>query len=140
MKIRNIILMLIIPVFCFGTCEKEEESQKLFIQNNSNEKIVPAFASFSMDTRSICIRPTSKFERGALEDVTILPNSIQYIKGVANMFDHFDTVYIHIYNRIDVDTMFCEEFNRERPIQKRWAITKSDAEAMNWTLVYTPDE
>lgn len=142
MKIKK-ILILIIPIFCFGACRNNEENgQILFIQNHSNYHIVPIFAYYkSMDNRDICIKPTNKFQMADLEDVTIPPSSSKTQKGIANFFiDHpSDTLYVYIYNRIDIDNMSCEEFNSERPIQKSWAITKADIEAVNWTLVYEPD-
>ena len=144
MKIKIKLLILIIPIFCFGACRNDEEKgQILFIQNHSNYRIVPIFAFYkSMDNRDICIKPTNKFEMADLEDVTIPPISSKTQTGIANfLIDHpSDTLYVYIYNRIDIDNMSCEEFNRERPIQKSWAITKADAEAMNWTLVYELEE
>lgn len=47
-----------------------------------------------------------------------------------------DTIYIYIYHRIDMDTMSCDEFKAKFPVQKRYSITKADAEAMSWRLVY----
>jgi hypothetical protein len=142
MKTYKFVLLIFISfLFCNGSCE-HEEGQRFTIQNNSSEKIVPAFAYFPMDSINICIKPTNKFERAALERVTILANSSQRQEGVASIFINRpqDTLYVHIYNRIDIDNMSCEEFNRERPILKSWAITKADAEAMNWILVYSPKE
>lgn len=143
MKIKNIILVLIIPIFCFGTCRNEEElGQSLIILNNSSEKIVPAFAYFPTDSINICIKPTNKFEKAAIEDATIPANSSKKLEGIARVLvNHpYDTLYVHIYNRIDIDNMSCEELNMERPIKKSWAITKADADALNWTLIYSPEE
>jgi len=143
MKIKDIFLVLIFPVFCFGTCKNGEEPAKsLIIMNNSSEKIVPAFSYFPTDSMNICIQPTNKFEMAALEDATIPANSCRKQDEVAKVLinQQYDTVFIYIYYRIDIDKMSCEEFNRERPIRKRWAITKADADFLNWTLIYSPVE
>ena len=51
-----------------------------------------------------------------------------------------DTVYIWVFNRIDLDTLSCDEYNKFFPLKKEWKVTQKDMEACNWTLEYTPDE
>lgn len=139
MKIRNIVIALIFPLFCFGACRNDDlQKQILIIYNNSNESIVPAFSYTPMDSINICIKPTDKFERVALEDATITANSSKKHENVVSMLTNNiqDTLYIYIYNRIDIDSLSCEDFNKRRPIQKSWVLTKTDAEALNWKLIY----
>ncbi len=98
MKIKNILSILIIPIFCFGACGNDEEKgQILLIKNHSNYRIVPSFAFYKfMDNRDICIKPKNKFEMADLEDVTIPPISGKTQKGVANfLINHpSNTLYI----------------------------------------------
>lgn len=144
MKIRNIILGLIIPIFCFGTCRYEDDiNQNLVIQNNSDYHIVPRFAFFSFpNDRYICLKPDNDIHRRELKDATISPDSSKKQKGQASSLinNPQDTLYVYIFHRIDIDTMSCEEFNEKRPVQEVWKITKADADALNWTLVYDPTE
>ena len=51
-----------------------------------------------------------------------------------------DTTYIWVFNRIDLDTMSCDEYNKFFPLKKEWKVTMADMEACNWTLEYTPKE
>jgi hypothetical protein len=141
MKIKNIILIFIIPMFCFGTCENKEEGHGIIVQNNSNEDIVPLCAYFPLMDKTpapTCIESGSKFERASLDRAQIPANSSKKMSGVATVLIERpqDTLYIYLYNRVDVYEMSCEEFKQKNPIQKRWAITKADAETMNWTLEY----
>ena len=141
MKIINHLTLLIFvsALSCNGSCEKREE-QRCIIQNNSREKVVPACDYFSTeeDSMDICIKPTTQSEKSALERLTIPANSSKNHDGIANTIiaRPFDTVYIYLYNRVDVDNMSCEEFNEKRPILKEWRVTFADMEACDWTLVY----
>ena len=51
-----------------------------------------------------------------------------------------DTMYLGVFNRIDIDTMSCEEFEKTFPLKKEWKVTLADMEACDWTLVYTSEE
>ena len=141
MKMKIIILsMLLISTFFAETCVKKEEGQSLIIQNNSNEKIIPYVACIhpTLDKDPGCLKPSGKFERSDYLDGQILPKSSKKFEEIGSLFiNHpLDTMYIYLYNCIDIDNMSCEEFRQKNPIQKRWAVTKSDVEACNWTLVY----
>ena len=45
-----------------------------------------------------------------------------------------------VFNRIDIDTMSCEEFEQKFPLKKEWKVTLADMQACDWTLVYEPKE
>jgi hypothetical protein len=47
-----------------------------------------------------------------------------------------DTLYIGVFNRIDMDNMSCDEFKHKYPLQHEWKVTLADMEACDWTLVY----
>ena len=50
-----------------------------------------------------------------------------------------DTLYVGVFNFIDIDTMTCEEFESDFPIKQEWAVTLEDMELCDWTLVF-PEE
>jgi hypothetical protein len=138
---KNVIIIFAITIFCFGTCRNEEEGQSLIVHNNSSKDVVPSCAFFPLMDKTpapTCIELGTKVKRATLDRVQIPANSSKKINGAATVLIERpqDTLYIYLYNRIDVDKMSCEEFKQKNPIQKRWAITKTDAEAMNWTLEY----
>ena len=123
----------ILLLFCFFSCEKEKEEQyKLYIINNSSETIVSAYSGAYRDDYCIKIEAWEPPLKG------VAPKTTSYEKGkggyIANRLQ--DTTYISIFNKMDVDTMSCEEFIRKHPIKKLFAVTKAGMEEMNWTLVY----
>jgi hypothetical protein len=66
----------------------------------------------------------------------IKPHSSKDIIGLRYL-DSQDTVFIHIFNRIDMDTMSCEEFKQKHPLKYEWKkVTVTDMEACDWTLEY----
>jgi len=137
------IPLLIFALFYSGSCERQEERQSFIIQNNSSNIVVPVASRWTIiDTDPGCMKPSTQQDEIAMRDNQIPPNSSKNMNGMANLLVGYphDTLYIYLYNRIDIDNMPCDEFREKNPIQKRWAITKSDAESMNWTLIYTPEK
>ena len=47
-----------------------------------------------------------------------------------------DTLSIGVFNRIDIDTMSCEEFEEKFPLKHEWRVTLADMKACDWILVY----
>ena len=68
----------------------------------------------------------------------IKPNSDKNITGLGGLMiaNLQDTTYIYVFNRLDMDTMSCDEFKLKYPLKKEWKVTVADMEEDNWTLVY----
>lgn len=134
----SISLFITFMLFCCSTCDNNDEyKQNLIIQNNSDQEIIVNYGSFPIDNNPFCLTQglTDMEYRSFIDHYSIKPNSKKNFNGDI-ILNAKDTVYMYIYNRIDMDTMPCEEFDEKNPIKKRWALTKSDVEELNWTLNY----
>ena len=130
---KNIKYLLPVLIFCFFACEREEEEQyKLYIINNSNETIISVYYRYLPNGFCIKVDPWES------PIIGIAPKTTSYEKGKGGLIAGrpHDTTYVYLYNKIDVDTMSCDEFNQKHPVKKLFAVTKADMEKMNWTLVY----
>jgi len=148
MKTSKFILLLIFAfvLFCGGSCEKKEGQYFITIQNNSDKEIIftlDLYSSISQDTMCFGTMITKEY-KNLIRNFMIKPNSskkkeIDLIVEDIQKYPDFK-LSIGIFNRIDVDTMSCEEFKQNYPLKKEWSLTLADMEACDWTLVYTPDE
>ncbi|MDR1180637.1 MAG: hypothetical protein LBL13_01470 [Bacteroidales bacterium] len=145
-KYKFSLLIFIFVFFCNGSCKEKMGEYFITIQNNSDKEIICiGLMNISVAQDSLCIKPTTKFEyEDFIYNNMIKPYSSRKIEIdmiVKEMQIYPDIVwYIGVFNRIDMDTMSCEEFKQKYPIKKEWQITLADMEAVNWTLVYTSEE
>ncbi len=147
MKTYKLILLIFISaLFCNGSCE-HQENQRFIIQNNSNKEIIimNSFFSIAQDTLCINLDLLTRIEyQDFIRDRMIAPHSNKNFErimwGESMISRPNDTLYIGVFYRADMDTMPCEEFEREFPLKKEWKVTLADMQAADWTLIYTPDE
>ena len=141
---KYIPFILFFALFVNGSCEYKE-GHRFIIQNNSDLEIIPIFYMYySISQRPVCIKPSTRIE---YEDFiyynAIKPYSsknFERTRAAEDLMSHTtDTIYIGVFNRIDIDTMSCEEFKEKYPLKKEWKVTLKDMEACDWTLVYEPD-
>lgn len=147
MKKYNLILLAFLFIIFYGSSCEEKKGQYFIIQNNSDMEIIIVFSRFKSMLEPHCMSSTTlttmeyqKFVRNS----TIKPHSNRNFEE-RNLKESLtkhpnDTLYIGVFNRIDVDTMSCEEFEQEFPLKKEWKVTLADMQAVNWTLVYTAEE
>ena len=131
------IFIFILQLFCFGSCEKTEPFG-IIIHNNSKQDIIIIYgSSFKLEDRPNCIKPNTSFEyKDMISDLCIKARSSKNFEMLFSSVNKFDTVYTYVFNRADVDTLSCEEFEKINPIQKRWDLTKKVMEQQNWILSY----
>lgn len=140
---KNILMLFITVLFCNGSCESKE-GQSFVIQNNSEKEIIIVWSFYlPIPNDSMCIKPKTNIEYEELIHSSMVePHSsrdFERNRVGEEMISHpDDTLYIGVFNLIDIDTMSCEEFELEFPIKHEWKVTLADMEACNWTLVY-PD-
>lgn len=145
MKNFNIILALVVfMLYCSGCC-KYREGLPFYIQNDSDQEIIATWNLYlPIPRENGCIKPPTQYEYEVLiSSLMIRPYSKRNFES--NRVREYmltnpnDSLFVAIFNRIDVDTMSCKEFERIFPIKKEWEVTLEDMEACDWTLVYTPD-
>ena len=140
-KYNFILLLSVLFFFCSGSCEEKQGQYFITIQNNSDKEIIfqgSLYSSIAQD--SLCFIPDGKYE-DFIYDRLIKPYSSRKIKidGVVNSLQthsHLNKWSVGIFNRIDFDTMSCDEFEQKFPLKKEWSLTLADMEALDWTLVY----
>lgn len=145
-KYTLILLIFISALFCCISCESQEKHFFITIQNNTDKEIVyqgSLHSSIALDT--MCFKPMTKKEyEDFIYSRLIKPYSSKKIEIdmiVNNMEANPDIVWsLGIFNRIDIDTMSCEEFKQVFPLKKEWKVTLADMQACDWTLVYTPED
>jgi len=145
-KYRFILLIFISALFCSGSCERQEQQYFITIQNNSDKEIIyqgSLYSSMTLDT--MCFKPMMKSEyQDFIYYRVIKPYSSRKIEIdliVNNLQNNPNVIWsLGIFNRIDIDTMSCEEFKRKFPLKKEWKVTLADMQACDWTLVYTPED
>ena len=143
MKIKSIILVFIVPIFCFGNCRNEEEQRQSFIIRNNSDKeiiIINSFRSVVKDT-SCFIQNMTKIEYQDFIYYRMIPphsnKNFERARWGESMISHpNDTLYIGVFYRTDIDEMSCEEFEQAFPLKKEWKVTVADMEEDSWTLVY----
>ena len=141
---KYIPFILFFALFVNGSCEYKE-GHRFIIQNNSDLEIIPIFDRYySISQRPVCVKPDTRIEYGDfIYHNAIKPYSSQNFErtGAAeDLMSHTtDTIYIGVFNRIDIDTMSCEEFKEKNPLKKEWKVNLADMQACDWTLVYEPD-
>ncbi|GHS89448.1 hypothetical protein FACS1894201_10820 [Bacteroidia bacterium] len=152
MKTYKFILLIFISVlFCSGSsCERQEYQYYITIKNNSDKEIIclgmicnPTISdrtSIAQDT--MCLKRQGRAYRNFIRDKMIKPYSSKK-DGADLTVKHLQTYpvlvwYIGVFNRIDIDTMSCEEFEQKYPLKQEWKVTLADMEACDWTLVYAP--
>ncbi len=139
MKRYNIISSLFVfTLFCSGSCENRIE-QRFIIQNNSEQEIVVIYSTFTINS-PVCLKgnDTKQEYVDFIYHNAIKPNSDKNITGLGGLMiaNLQDTTYIYVFNRLDMDTMSCDEFKLKYPLKKEWKVTVADMEEDNWTLVY----
>ena len=139
MKRYNIISSLFVfTLFCSGSCENRIE-QRFIIQNNSEQEIVVIYSTFTINS-PVCLKgnDTKQEYVDFIYHNAIKPNSDKNITGLGGLMiaNLEDTTYIYVFNRLDMDTMSCDEFKLKYPLKKEWKVTVADMEEDNWTLVY----
>jgi hypothetical protein len=134
---RNIIYSIVtFLIFVCGSCE-EDHDQSLIILNNSDKTVVLSLSRFQGEPE--CFKPENKWEYdNFLRNNAIGSHSKIDLKGrlSSGFLSGQDTLFIQIFDRIDMDTMSCEQFEQSYPIKKQWKLTKSEAELSNWVLTY----
>jgi len=143
-KYNSILLLFAFILFCNGSCE-DKEKQSLIIQNNSDKEIIVNCVSSSYFNNPICLSVKGLSGREYENYIyykSIKPHSSKNMVNIAASILNKpnDTTYIWVFNRIDLDTMSCDEYNKFFPLKKEWKVTMADMEACNWTLEYTPKE
>lgn len=145
-KYRYILLIFITALLCNGSCESQENQYFITIQNNSDKEIIyrgSLYFSIALDT--MCFKPMSKMEYQELIYLCLIkPYSSRKI-GIDMIVNTLQTNpnfmwSLGVFNRIDIDTMSCEEFEQKFPLKKEWKVTLADMQACDWTLVYEPKE
>jgi len=145
MKTYKFVLLMIFTLFlfCNGSCE-HKEGQRFIIQNNSEQKIIIQFSQYiPVSQVPDCMKPTTSSEyQNFIRDRMINPYSSKNFErnggGIGELIlsRPNDTLYIGVFNLIDIDTMSCEEFKQKFPIKHEWKVTLADMEACDWTLIY----
>ena len=143
MKIKSIILVFIIPFFCFANCKNEEEQgQSLIIRNNSDKEIIiiNSFRSVVQDTSCFIQNMTKMEYQDFIYYRMISPHTNKNFNrnrwGESLISHPNDTLYIGVFYRTDIDEMSCKEFEQAFPLKKEWKVTLADMKLDNWTLVY----
>ena len=143
---QYIPFILLLVLFVNSGCEYKE-GHRFIIQNNSDLEIIPIFDRYySISQRPVCVKPDTRIEYGDfIYSNMIKPYSSKKI-GIDGLVEHMQTYpdiikwwSLGIFNRIDMDTMSCEEFKEKYPLKKEWKVTLADMQACDWTLVYEPD-
>jgi len=134
---RNFIYSIVafLIIVC-GSCE-ESNQQSLIILNNSDKTVFLSLSGFQGEPE--CIKPANKHDyNNMLRNNAIGAHSKIDLKD--RLSDSFlsghKTLFILVFDRMDVDTMSCEQFEQIYPIKKQWQLTKSEAELSNWVLTY----
>ncbi len=141
---KYIPFILFFALFVNGSCEYKE-GHRFIIQNNSDLEIISIFDMYySISQRPVCVKPDTRIEYGDfIYHSAIKPYSsknFERTRAAEDLMSHTtDTIYIGVFNRIDIDTMSCEEFKEKYPLKKEWKVTLADMQACDWTLVYEPD-
>lgn len=144
-KYKYILLIFVSALFCNGSCENQE-GQRFIIQNNSEQEIIiiNSYRSVVQDTSCFIQNMTKREYQDFIYYRMIKPHSYKNFErnrlGELMISRPNDTLYIGIFYRADIDAMSCEEFKQEFPIKKEWKVTLSDMQAVDWTIVYPPEE
>jgi hypothetical protein len=138
MKKYNVILLLFIfTLFCSGSCE--DNAQRFIIQNSSEQEIIVIYSMHRLCPSCFITGKETKVEyEEFIYYRAVKPHSYKNFTVLGSYMSEnkYDTCFIHAFNRIDMDTMSCEEFKQKYPLKKEWKVTLADMEACNWTLVY----
>ncbi|NDW19888.1 hypothetical protein D0T53_13395 [Dysgonomonas sp. 216] len=134
MKTKLILIMVFALFFC-GKCD-DDDDQSFIIYNNSDKEIIISYGYFTSYNLPSCINYKGEEYDRFIRNNAIKPHSNKNMKNIAKVINPQDTLYIEVFNRIDMDTMSCEEFKDKLPIKKTWLFTKKEAEATNWTVTY----
>ena len=131
-------------LFCNGSCEVKEK-QSLTIKNNSKMEIIVQQLTFKSPDHPGCLTLNTFGGReydNLIYHKSIKPLSSRNMENIAYSILHNlnDTTYIWVFNRVDLDTMSCDEYEKFFPLKKEWKVTVADMEACNWYLEYTPEE
>ena len=147
MKVYKYIVLIFISVlFCNSSCEKQENQYFITIQNNSDKEIIyqgSLHSSIALDTMCFKPMPIKEYE-DFIYSRLIKPYSSRKI-GIDIIVNNLQTNpnimwSLGVFNRIDIDTMSCEEFVQAYPLKKEWKVTLKDMQTGDWTLIYTPED
>jgi len=140
---KFVLLILIFFLFCNVSCEPRE-GQRFIIQNNSEQEIIIQFSQYTPVSQTPdCMKPATKFEyQNFIYEKMIKPYSSKNFErnggGIGELVLKYpnDTLSIGVFNRMDIDTMSCEEFEEKFPLKHEWRVTLADMKACDWILVY----
>jgi len=138
-KYKFILTLLVFILFCSGSCE--EKTEPSFIIKNNSEQEIMVFSSYSSWSNECLKGNISKKEyENMIYYRAIAPFSNKNLSNLRRSIETSltDTTFIGVFNRIDIDTMSCEEFKHKFPLKKEWKVTLADMKANDWTLEYTP--
>jgi len=141
----TLLLGLLLTGADCSNIKHHDAGQRFIIHNNSDKQIVILLSeNNSMEHKDkFCIQQLTSLEYGAfMHHYMIEPNSYKNLErrgiGERVLKRPNDILSISIFNRIDMDTMSCEEFKHEFPLKHEWKVTLADMEACDWTLIYAP--
>lgn len=145
-KYKYILLIFISALYCCISCESQDKHFFITIQNNTDKEIIyqgSLHSSVALD--KMCFKPMTKKEyEDFIYSRLIKPYSSRKIEidMIVNNLQSIpnSTWSLGIFNRIDIDTMSCEEFEQVFPLKKEWKVTLDDMQACDWNLVYTAED
>jgi len=144
-KYNSILLLFAFILFCNGSCEVKEK-QSLIIRNNSEIEIIIEHLGFKSSDYPGCMSIKTLSGREYKDIIyykSIKPQeskNFEHIAAFILRYNPEDTTYIWVFNRVDLDTMSCDEYEKNFPLKKEWKVTVADMEACNWYLEYTTEE
>ena len=144
-KYAFILLLSSMTLIHSASCERKTDKFSITIVNHSDLEIISIFDMYyCIPQRPVCVKPDTRIEYGdSIYHSAIKPYSsknFERTRAAEDLMSHTtDTIYIGVFNRIDIDTMSCEEFKEKYPLKKEWKVTLADMQACDWTLVYEPD-
>lgn len=125
----NLLYILSIILISFG-CEKPvDKVYSIRVENSSNDTI-QFYASYVYpDTTIVSEKPRLKLA---------YPNKYGHIDSKEKWEDVLpkDTLIVFIFSKDTVDAYSWEDLRTEYNVLKRYDLSISDLEAMNWTITY----
>ena len=140
---KRTILLLIIAVYVFVNCTSK--TWRFVIVNKSDEEVVAFHNRTSFLKDSMDLVHPDKWSRRDYSDFlrrSIPPNSSKRMEYWEDFLQEWpnDTLFIGLFNRVDLDTMTLFEFKTKYPIKHEFKVILQDMINCDWTLVYPPDE
>ncbi len=91
---KNILILILVPFFYFGSCENEEQ-QSFLVENKFGQDLVLGYGRYHMDIPS-CFNGMNR--RKFLDDFVAKANSVKNFENIARSITSqpLDTLYIYI--------------------------------------------